>query len=484
MLIVLGALALSACRPEVSFDADGRQSQIDEVDVTATLGADGVVHVSSRYTFESDDGGTVGVPDLSSGVIGGAANVTVDGAPATPTGGTFNAELDVKGRTATVAYDLVGEVQRYLDIGVVELDVLPAPADASRQDPDVTLRGTFTIPEGPPGTFEAHLHGGRDLVATINGRVVEFSAEAPIWMPFHRIAVAFPAGAVPFVSQTPIPFLAQFQATQAIREAADATTESTLSTVESGEELGRWVITGVAFGLPAIFWTIFGLGVLRRLRQRQQMVGDVPDHLSDPPTQADPAVVAVLEGEGRPARPAIAGTVLALAQRKALEIQKYGDKLVVKIPLTTTPTNDSERIVLDALRKEASPDGVIEGPPVLREPATWWRAFRRDAIKQARGMGLVHGSSRGSRRSSAGTRSRTRAGVTARSGRRSPSTSATRASSTRTWDRRVSSVGVRTSSTARCSARPTQPPGHCFPDRVYAPARDGRRPRDHQRPRA
>ena len=373
----------------MSFDVDGRESTIDAVDVTAGLRADGLVHVEQRYTFESADGGTVGVPDLASGVIGGATNVTVDGAPATPTGGTFNAELAVKGKRATVAYDLVGEVDRYADVGVVELDVLPAPADASRQDPDVSLRGTFTIPEVPPGPFEAHLHGGRDEVVTITGSTVEFSAEAPIWMPFHRLAVAFPAGAVPFVDLTPIPYLAQFQATQAVQNAADATTESTLSSVEEGEEIGRWVITAIAFGLPAIFWTIFGLGVLRRLHQRQQLVDDVPDHLSDPPTQADPAVVAVLEGEGSPSRPAIAGTVLALAQRKALDIQKYGDKLVVKVPLTTTANNESERIVLEALRREATPDGVIEGPPVFREHATWWRGFKRDAIKQARTMGLV-----------------------------------------------------------------------------------------------
>ena len=302
--VAFGALTLSACRPEVSFDTNGRQSKIDAVDVAATLGADGAVHVEQHYTFESGDGGTVGIPDLAGGIIGGAANVTVDGAPATPTGGTFNAELEVKGKHPTVAYDLVGQVQRYTDVGIVDLDLLPAPSDASRQDPDVELHGTFTIPESPPGPLEAHLHGGRDRVVTVNGRVIEFSAVAPIWMPFHKLSVAFPSAAVPFVQLTPTPGLQQFQLTQQIEDTADAVTESTLGTVESTEELGRWIITGVAFGLPAIFWTIFVLSVLRRLRQRHRMVGDVPDHLSDPPSQADPAVVAVLEGEGRPARPA------------------------------------------------------------------------------------------------------------------------------------------------------------------------------------
>src|SRR5262245_61352293 len=116
VLVALGAVVLTACRPEVNFGTNGRESTIDAVDVTATVGADGVVHVQQKYSFESDDGGTVGIPDLASGFVGGAANVTVNGAPVTPTGGTFNAELDVKGDHATVAYDIVGDVQRYADV--------------------------------------------------------------------------------------------------------------------------------------------------------------------------------------------------------------------------------------------------------------------------------------------------------------------------------------------------------------------------------
>jgi hypothetical protein len=391
VLVVLGAAALlGACRPEVDFGTHERQSQIDRVAVRATVGADGNVHVEQHYTFASADGGKVALPDLAglSPGIPGAANVTVDGQPATASSGTFHPQLEIKRRHATVAYDVRGAVSRYEDIAVVEVDVLPSPENASRQDPDVPLSGTLTLPEGPPGTIEPHNHGGRDRTVAVQGNVITFSATAPIWFPEHKLAVAFPAERVPYVRQTPITFLAQFQTTQRLIDQADNTTEGTLTGVDESFDVARWILTAVAFGLPAIFWLGVGKGLLRRLRDRHRVVGKVPDHLSDPPTQADPAVVAVLAGEGHPARTAVAGTVLALAQRKAVDLQSYGDHLVVKVPLQTTGTNGSEEIVLNALRSEATDEGVIEGPPVWRRGG-WWRAFRRDAIRRARDQGFV-----------------------------------------------------------------------------------------------
>jgi hypothetical protein len=390
-IAAVGALVLVAgCRPEVTFDTDGRQSQIDRVLVTAAVRADGIVHVEQRYTFASADGGTVGVPDLAdaTGAIPGATNLTLDGQPATPTGGTFNAELAIDAKRGTVGYDLTGAVKRYLDAAIAELDVLPAPEDTSRQDPNVDLSGTLTLPEGALAFVDAHLHGGRDREVAVDGSVVRFSMEAPIWQPFHKLAVAFPGDLVPGADATPIPYLATFQTTQQIQDQADATTEDVLADLDDQEDVGRWVLTAVAFGLPAIFWTIVAVGLVRRLRERRKVVADVPATMSDPPTDDDPAVVAVLDGEGRPAKEAVAGTILAIAHRKELEIQQYGNKVVVKVPLTTTAQNPSEQLVLDALR-EAATDGVVEGPPVVPTSHRWWRGFRRDAVKRARHKGFV-----------------------------------------------------------------------------------------------
>ena len=340
-ILVLGALVLAGCRPEVQFDFDGRQSKIDAVRTDATVQPDGVVRVSQRYTFDSEDGGTVALPaalvnpslppeaQLS---VGGVRNVTVDGAPTTPEAGTFDPQLRIRKERATVAYEVVGAVKRYADTAVARIDVLPAPEDASRQDPNVDLTGTLTLPEGAPGPIEPHLHGGIDRQVAVDGSTVTFSEEAPIWQPSHELDVAFPPDRVPGVAAAPIPFLATFQTEQAARDQSDVTTESTLDDVDTQEDLSRWIITAVAFGLPAIFWTIVVVGLLRRFRERRKVVGDVPRHLSDPPTTSDPAIVAVLDGEGTPGKRAVAGTILDLARRKQLDVQEYGEKVVLKVP--------------------------------------------------------------------------------------------------------------------------------------------------------
>ena len=45
--------------------------------------------------------------------------------------------------------------------------------------------------------------------------------------------------------------------------------------------------------------------------------------------------------------------------------------------------------MLDALRSEGTTEGVVEGPPVWKGSTRWWRGYRKDAIRRARGMGLV-----------------------------------------------------------------------------------------------
>jgi hypothetical protein len=395
---LLGVVVLAGCRPEVQFDFDGRQSKIDAVRTDATVQPDGVVAVTQRYTFDSDDGGTVALPadavnpaltPDAQASVGGVRNVTVDGAPATPTQGTFEPELRIRAKAATVGYELLGAVDRYTDTAIARVDVLPSPEDASRQDPNVDVTGTLTLPEGGQGLIEPHLHGGLDRTTTVEGSTIDFSLEAPIWQPSHELDVAFPADRVPGLPITPIAWLPTFQTEQAARDAADVATESTLDDVDRQEDLSRWIITAVAFGLPAIFWSIVVIGLVRRLRERRKAVGDVPKHLSEPPTASDPAIVAVLDGEGTPSKRAVAGTILDLAGRKQVDVQEYGDKVVLEVPLATTGTNENEQDVLDALRQVGSPQGVVEGPPVWKGSTRWWRTYRRDAIKRARGMGLV-----------------------------------------------------------------------------------------------
>ena len=135
---------------------------------------------------------------------------------------------------------------------------------------------------------------------------------------------------------------------------------------------------------------LLAFAIIRSTRKaRRQPIGEVPDELPEPPSDHDPAQVAVLVGEGRPSRRAVAGMLLALADRGALEIEEYGDKIVVRMKPGTEPANDREKLVLDGLRDNAAPNGDVIGPPIWNRPVRWWGAFARDARNQAMKDGLV-----------------------------------------------------------------------------------------------
>lgn len=183
--------------------------------------------------------------------MGTTGSQRVDGVPTTPTEGTFAPQLRIPRRESTVTYDLQGAAERYADVAILRLDVLGAPENTSRQDPNAELTGTLVLPEGPAGEITAYLHGTRDPQVTVEGSTVRFSGEAPVWNSAHSLDVSFPPDRVPNVAIVPIPFLASFQVEQQTRDAADTSLNSTLDDLDTGVEMGRWVVTGLAFGIPA-----------------------------------------------------------------------------------------------------------------------------------------------------------------------------------------------------------------------------------------
>jgi len=150
------------------------------------------------------------------------------------------------------------------------------------------------------------------------------------------------------------------------------------------------IILSVVAGLLVIpAWALFAVVMLRRLRTREDVTEDVPDELPEPPSTHDPAVVATVIGDGRPGVRAIAGTALALAARRVISINEYGDKIVVQIPAAATGKNDCENLVLGGLREQAEPNGDVVGPTIWKERVHWWPEFRRDARARAAESGLV-----------------------------------------------------------------------------------------------
>ena len=146
----------------------------------------------------------------------------------------------------------------------------------------------------------------------------------------------------------------------------------------------------VAIGLLIIVptWVVFIRSTVSRWRERERVVGDVPHDVAEPPSTRDPALVSVLLGNGRPARRAVAGTVLDLARRRELSINEYGPRVVIEIHEPATAATGDEQLVLNALRSRAH-DGNVEGPPIWPGRIRWWRAFERNACDRAAAQGLL-----------------------------------------------------------------------------------------------
>lgn len=428
-------VVLAGCSTTVDYgDGSGeRSSQIDRVVLDADVRPNGTVQVSERVTFAGDDGGTIAlggsslgaglaqipitlppgitipdielppgvtlppgitiprIPGLPQGVAGAeVANVAVDGAPAQPTTTAFGAqELEISKREATVTFDVAGAVEHFPDIAVLDLPALPSPEDASRQDPDVELSGTITFPgEVGAESVEAHLLGGRDREIAVEGGRVRFSSRAPIWAPGNSLYIGFPPVLVPEATQFDNLYAPTFTENARVREENSRMTEDVLTSVDDTNRIGRWIVTGIAIALPAIFFLRMLIHLLAIKVAQRREVSDVPDELSQPPTNDDPAVVGVLWSEGKPEERAVAGTMLALAHRKAISIDEYGERLVVRVPLMETGERETEALVLHGLRENATPDGVIEGPPIWRS-FPQWRAYRRAALKDAARTGYI-----------------------------------------------------------------------------------------------
>jgi hypothetical protein len=126
--------------------------------------------------------------------------------------------------------------------------------------------------------------------------------------------------------------------------------------------------------------------VVRSARLRERAVRDVPNEISDPPSDLAPAVVSLLHAGGRDiGDDAVAATVLDLAQRKTIALEGIGgQRYTIKV------TGASNRPGEAALLAELAPHGEVVGPPLpVDRKGRWWTAMRRDVSTIARSGGLL-----------------------------------------------------------------------------------------------
>jgi hypothetical protein len=140
----------------------------------------------------------------------------------------------------------------------------------------------------------------------------------------------------------------------------------------------------------AIPFLITLLVVWRGAVVRHRAERGVPEEISDPPSDLQPALVSLLVANGKDiGNEAIAATILDLGHRGAIHIegitsQRYTMKVV------GSSQRRGEAALLAALAAAANQDRLVLGPPLpISREADWWKWLRQDVVASARQSNLL-----------------------------------------------------------------------------------------------
>ncbi|MEX2458898.1 MAG: hypothetical protein WD770_07935, partial [Actinomycetota bacterium] len=110
----------------------------------------------------------------------------------------------------------------------------------------------------------------------------------------------------------------------------------------------------------------------------------------EPPSDHDPAVVAVLVSAGKPGPEAVAGAILALANRGDIEMQDLPGEAFRLTVKDTAMGAGADGLLLATLRTlQVESRGHIDAPPLWKRRFGLWASFRKDALRRAEIAGLV-----------------------------------------------------------------------------------------------
>lgn len=105
-----------------------------------------------------------------------------------------------------------------------------------------------------------------------------------------------------------------------------------------------------------------------------------------------PAIVDLVTDRFSVTPESVPATLVDLAARRRVSIEQYGDRVVIRVPVTARDDDlaDFERRVLDHVRRLAV-DGVVPAEVMSTGPrsasASWWRAFRREVNAEGQRLG-------------------------------------------------------------------------------------------------
>ncbi|OWY63665.1 hypothetical protein B7486_51795, partial [cyanobacterium TDX16] len=348
-----------------------RGSTVDAVVLDVVVGEDGNALMTVRATFADSD-----QTDFP-----------------TPAGGTPIDEPMVDGDRTTAGFALSGVADAASDITTIELPTYTSPADASRQDPEVEVSGTVSLPEGAGEGLQVQWTNGFDADVAVEGDTIRFSGQNPAWTD-AELLVGGPPGMLAGLPASDRSGQVAFQTAVAQSESQTASLESTLDSQEQQQELIGWVIVGVGVGVSVLMAFQFLRLNTADARFRRRQAKAFPKYVLEPPDELSPALVDLVDADGkRVEAEAVAGTLLDLAHRRVLGIDGYADgRFVLRLPATSAVPaglTASERTLVEGLRA-THPDGEVAGPPTWPSgKPSWWGAYRREVLKEGRDAGVI-----------------------------------------------------------------------------------------------
>ena len=385
--LVVAAAFAAGCVPRETIESPGT-GNLERIEIDARVDEDGVVKTQLVVHYRDASGGILLVPDPAA--LDTLA-VTVDGRPARGTPGSFGVlEVPVTAERTEAGFEVDGLVRAGPDVTVVELPLIPTRAsDISRQDKPVPITGTLTLPEGVAAAdVDPHWQAGIDRVMTADGNVVTFSGSSPPWIG-SQLVIGLPAGAIEGVDERPNPTRAEYETRVAQVDETSADLAGTLAGQEREINLALFAISFIAIGLSVLMVATFVWFNMGGAAERRRILAKVPREVPEPPDDLDPALVALVGGEGRRLdRDAVAGTILDLARRRAVAIDPLvSGRYRVRVRDRAEPVHATDAVTLEALRS-LPPDTVA--PPLWPDRRwRWWRAYRRSVYRRAKDENLV-----------------------------------------------------------------------------------------------
>lgn len=395
IIAIVGIILVSGCESPVTTD---RVAPFDRVEVTATIESNGEAELRSTFHLEGAAHAKLRIDTPADGAV---TDVTANGNPVRVTGDMTIVDID--GPTVEVVTTMLGTVERTDQSAELRLPLWRQTGQSADADPLIPMNVEVRLPNLPPApAASSSKPSSKDRWLGIDRPVATRSDQAITMRgTFHpsrnvTAVLAVPGAQFAAVRSTPAvqPGSRRVERVyDAVERADHAFFDRAASARRTRDRIavGYWSLLAFLVVLPL---AVACIGALRALLHRRAAAVAAPERLSEPPDELLPPLIALVDqGAGRLGRRAVAGSLLALIDSGAIEMQAVTSTDFRVRPVagaaTTHPPSDVALVneltrlgVGDADRWVSSPlPLVLDGP--------WWSIYCRNVTRDARAAQLI-----------------------------------------------------------------------------------------------